>query len=132
ARGWGGGRANRLALKAVVALFKEPLPARVRVVLERDGKPVAEGTYDAKALREGLSLEAPAAGSAGAHVWTVRAEPAVPGLGFALALSAAVPWKQEAQGGLELAVDSPREAKVGQPVEVTMQASTPSGLELEL
>ncbi|NTX06367.1 alpha-2-macroglobulin family protein [Myxococcus sp. CA040A] len=132
ARGWGGGRANRLALKAVVSLFKEPLPARVRVVLERDGKPVAEGTYDAKALREVLSLEAPAAGSAGAHVWTVRAEPAVPGLGFALALSAAVPWKQEAQGGLELAVDSPREAKVGQPVEVTMQASTPSGLELEL
>lgn len=132
ARGWGSGRANRLALKAVVSLFKAPLPASVRVVLERDGKPVAEGTYDAKALREVLALEALATGSAGAHAWTVRAEPAVPGLGFALALSAAVPWKQQAQGGLELAVDSPREARVGQPVEVTVQASTPSGLALEL
>ncbi|MFY1825944.1 alpha-2-macroglobulin family protein [Myxococcus fulvus] len=130
--GWGNGRANRLALRAVVALFKEPLPARVRVVLERDGQAVTEGTYDAKALREVLVMEAPATGSAGAHAWTVRAEPAVPGLGFALALSAAVPWAKEDSRGLELAVASPQEAKVGQPVEVTVQATTPSGLALEL
>ncbi|GEN05720.1 Alpha-2-macroglobulin family protein [Myxococcus fulvus] len=130
--GWGNGRANRLALRAVVSLFKEPLPARVRVVLERDGQAVTEGTYDAKALREVLVMEAPATGSAGAHAWTVRAEPAVPGLGFALALSAAVPWAKEDSRGLELAVASPQEAKVGQPVEVTLQATTPSGLALEL
>ncbi|WP_408888179.1 alpha-2-macroglobulin family protein [Myxococcus faecalis] len=128
--GWGSGRANRLALRAVVALFKEPLPARVRVVLERDGQAVTEGTYDAKALREVLVMEA--TGSAGVHAWTVRAEPAVPGLGFALALSAAVPWAKEDARGLELAVVSSQEAKVGQPVEVTVQATTPSGLALEL
>ncbi|NMO23371.1 hypothetical protein HG543_52215, partial [Pyxidicoccus fallax] len=130
--GWGGGRANRLALRAVVALFREPLPSQVRVVLERDGQPVTEGTFDAKALREVLALEAAAPGSGGAHTWTVRAEPAVPGLGFSLTLAAAVPWKTESQGGLELAVKGPSEAKVGQPAEVVVQASTPSGLELEL
>ncbi|MFP2933744.1 hypothetical protein ACLESO_53145, partial [Pyxidicoccus sp. 3LG] len=54
------------------------------------------------------------------------------GLGFSLALAAAVPWKAESQGGLELAVTGPTEAKVGQPAEVVLQASTPSGLALEL
>lgn len=132
ALGWGGGRANRLALRAVVSLFREPLPARVRVVLERDGQVIAEGNYDARALREVLALEAAAPGSSGAHAWTVRAEPAVPGLGFSLALAAAVPWKQEAQGGLDLVVKTPAEAKVGQPAEVVMEAATPSGLALEL
>jgi hypothetical protein len=132
ALGWGGGRANRLALRAVVSLFREPLPAKVRVVLERDGQAITEGTYDAKALREVLALEAAAPGSGGAHAWTVRAEPAVPGLGFSLALAAAVPWKPESQGGLELVVKGPTEAKVGQPAEVVVEASTPSGLALEL
>ncbi|WP_238539902.1 alpha-2-macroglobulin family protein [Corallococcus macrosporus] len=130
--GWGSGRANRLALQAVVALFREPLPAQVRVVLERDGQVLTEGTFDAKALREVLSLEAAAPGSGGTHAWTVRAEPAVPGLGFALALSAAVPWKQASQAGLELAVQVPSDAKVGQPSEVAFQASTPSGMPLVL
>lgn len=130
--GWGGGRANRMALRAVVSLFREPLPAQVRVVLERDGQAVTEGTYDAKALREVLALEAAAPGSGGAHAWTVRAEPAVPGLGFSLALAAAVPWKVESQGGLELRVKVPSEAKVGQPAEVVVEASTPGGLLLEL
>ncbi len=74
------------------------------MVLERDGKVVTEGTFDAKALRDVLSLEAAAPGSSGAHTWTVRAEPAVPGLGFSLTLSAYVPWKAEKGQGLELAV----------------------------
>ncbi|WP_205525427.1 alpha-2-macroglobulin family protein [Pyxidicoccus trucidator] len=132
ALGWGGGRANRMALRAVVALFREPLPARVRVVLERDGQALTEGTYDAKALREVLALEVAAPGSGGAHTWTVRAEPAVPGLGYSLVLAAAVPWKPESQGGLELVVKGPAEARVGQPAEVVVEASTPSGLALEL
>jgi hypothetical protein len=102
------------------------------VVLERDGKVVTEGTFDAKALRNVLALEAPAPGSSGAHTWTVRAEPAVPGLGFSLLLSAYVPWKAEKGQGLELAVKAPAEAKVGQPVEVTVQAATPAGMALKL
>ncbi|MFP2911225.1 hypothetical protein ACLESD_40605 [Pyxidicoccus sp. 3LFB2] len=79
-----------------------------------------------------LALEAAAPGSGGTHTWAVRAEPAVPGLGYSLALAAAVPWKQASQGGLELVVKGPSEAKVGQPAEVVVEASTPSGLALEL
>ena len=132
-RGWGDGRANLVGLQAALALFQEPLPSQVRVVLERDGKVVTEGTLDAKALREVLALEAAVPGSAGAHTWVVRAEPAVPGLGFSLALGAYVPWRAgEAGRGLELAVKGPAEAKVGLPVELTVQAASPAGMELTL
>jgi hypothetical protein len=132
-RGWGDGRANLVGLQAALALFQEPLPSQVRVVLERDGKVVTEGTLDAKALREVLALEAAVPGSAGAHTWAVRAEPAVPGLGFSLALGAYVPWRAGETGrGLELAVKGPAEAKVGLPVELTVQAASPAGMELTL
>ncbi|WP_395854681.1 alpha-2-macroglobulin family protein [Cystobacter fuscus] len=131
--GWGDGRANLAGLQAVLALFKEPLPSQVRVVLERDGQPVTEGTFDAKALREVLALEAEAPGSAGTHSWSVRAEPAVPGLGFSLTLAARVPWRASEPGhGLELAMKVAADAKVGMPVEVTLQAASPAGLELTL
>ncbi|MCY1036605.1 hypothetical protein OV207_34530 [Corallococcus sp. BB11-1] len=128
--GWGDGQANRVGLRAALALFRQPLPSQVRVTLERDGKVVTEGTYDAKALREVLSLEAAAPGSAGTHAWTVRAEPAVPGLGFSLTLAATVPWKREAQGGLELTVDGPTQARVGQLSDVRVVVGAPSSLPL--
>ena len=132
-RGWGDGRANLVGLQAALALFKEPLPSQVSVVLERDGKVVTEGTFDAKALREVLALEGAATGSAGKHTWTVRAEPAVPGLGFSLTLGAYVPWRaSEAGRGLELAVKGPAEVKVGMPAEVTVQAASPAGMALTL
>ncbi len=132
-QGWGDGRANLVGLQAALALFKEPLPSQVRVVLERDGTVVTEGTFDAKALREVLAMEAPAKGSMGAHEWKVRAEPAVPGLGFSLTLGAYVPWRAGAAGGgLELAVKMPAEARVGRPVELTVQAAAPSGMGLKL
>ncbi|MGE6756867.1 alpha-2-macroglobulin family protein [Corallococcus interemptor] len=128
--GWGDGQANRVGLRAALALFKDPLPARVRVTVARDGQVVTEGTYDTKALREVLALEAAAPGSAGTHAWTVRAEPAVPGLGFSLALSAAVPWKAETKGGLQLAVTGPKEARVGQLTNVRVQVGAPASLPL--
>ncbi|WP_224242937.1 alpha-2-macroglobulin family protein [Hyalangium gracile] len=130
--GWGDGRANLLCLQAAMALFSQPLPSQVRVVLERDGRTVTEGTFDAKALRDVLAMEAAASGSAGAHTWTVRAEPAVPGLGYSLTLGAYVPWKAEKGAGLELAVKAPTEAKVGMPVDVTVQAASPAGMPLKL
>jgi hypothetical protein len=132
AGGWGDGRTNLVCLRAALALFKDPLPSEVRVVLERDGKVVTEGTLDARALRDVLALEAPAAGSAGTHTWTVRAQPAVPGLGFSLTLGAYVPWKVSEPQGVELAVKGPTEAKVGIPVTLTLQAATPPGLPLTL
>jgi hypothetical protein len=131
--GWGDGRANLVGLQAALALFKEPLPPQVKVVLERDGQVVTGGTLDAKALHEVLALEGAVPGSAGAHTWTVRAEPAVPGLGFSLTLGAYVPWRaSEAGRGLELAVKGPAEVKVGLPAEVTVQAAAPAGMALTL
>ena len=131
--GWGDGRANLAGLLAALALFQQPLPAEVRVVLERDGQRVTEGVFDATMLREVRALEMAAPGSGGPHTWTVRAEPAVPGLGFSLTLSAFVPWRMSAAGGgLELAVTSPEKARVGQPAEVVVQAASPAGLPLIL
>jgi hypothetical protein len=130
--GWGDGRTNLLSLQAAMALFSQPLPSQVQVVLERDGKTVTEGTFDAKALRDVLAMEAAAPGSSGAHTWTVRAEPAVPGLGYSLTLSAYVPWKAEKGQGLELAVKAPAEAKVGVPVQVMVQAASPANMALQL
>jgi hypothetical protein len=130
--GWGDGYTNLHCLQAAMALFSQPLPREVRVVLERDGKVISEGTFDAKALRDVLALEAAAPGSEGPHTWTVRAEPAVPGLGYSLTLGAYVPWKVQKEQGLELAVKASTEAKVGQPVEVTVQAASPAGMALKL
>lgn len=131
--GWGDGRANLVCMQAVLRLFKDPIPESVRVVLEMDGKPVAEGQLTRDKVREVLTLEAGGLGAAGAHEWQVRAEPAVPGLGFSLALENYVPWdKQPVNQGLELAVTPPSAATVGQPAEVAVQAVAPSGRRIRI
>jgi hypothetical protein len=127
--GWGDGRANLLALRAVVELFKQPVPADVRIVLERDGKMIAEGKLDAAKLQEVLTLEAEAQGSAGTHSWALSSEPAVPGLGFSLTLQAHVPWKDEApEPGLELKVAMPEALEVGKASDVKLTVAAPSGV----
>ncbi len=126
--GWGDGRANLLALRAVVELFKEPVPANVRIVLERDGKEVVAGALDASKLQEVLTLDAAAEGSSGMHTWTLRSEPAVPGLGFSLTLQAHVPWKDEAPTpGLELKVAMPDSLEVGKASDVKLTVAAPAG-----
>lgn len=131
--GWGDGRANLVGLKAALALFKDPLPARVRLVLERDGKVITEGTLEARAMKEVAAMEAAAPGSAGEHTWTVRAEPAIPGLGFSLALQAWVPWKAEQPAGApELVLKPPTKLEVGKPAEVTLAAVMPAGVPVRI
>jgi len=128
--GWGDGYANLVCLQAVLALFKDPLPPQVKVVLERDGHLITEGTLDAQALRQVVAMEAEAKGSSGEHGWKVRAEPPVPGLGFSLALQGYAPWTQEKKkekpSGFELAITSSAPLRVGQPVEVTLTAVMPA------
>ena len=131
--GWGDGRTNQLALDAVLGMFKERPVGEVKITLERDGKQVASGTLSADKLMEVASIEASAEGSSGKHQWTVKAEPAVPGLGFNLALSSYVAWKDEGAGsGLELQIDVPKELKVGKPVAVALTAAAPAGESLTL
>ncbi|MBW2735688.1 MAG: hypothetical protein JRH20_25160, partial [Deltaproteobacteria bacterium] len=44
ALGWGDGRANLVCMKAVLKVFREPLPGKIHIVLERGGEKVAEGS----------------------------------------------------------------------------------------
>ena len=126
--GWGDGPTNQAALLAVLELFSQKPPGQVKVVLSRDGTPVSETTLGADKLMEVATLEVDAKGSAGRHVWTVAAEPPVPGLGFSLTVSAYVPWKDEgAQGGLELAIEVPKALRVGQASALGLTASAPAG-----
>ncbi|MFT3838526.1 MAG: alpha-2-macroglobulin family protein [Myxococcaceae bacterium] len=130
--GWGDGQANLVAMRAVTQLFKDKVPEGVKITLERDGKNVLEGTLDAAALKDVLSLDAPAVGSAGKHEWKVSATPAVPGLGFSLTLAAYVPWKDEPGGGLELTVKQPPKLSVGETAELDLVAAAPANQRVKL
>ncbi|MGV3619652.1 MAG: alpha-2-macroglobulin family protein [Archangium sp.] len=130
--GWGDGRANLVALRAAVKLFKDPVPAGVKITIERDGKPMASGSFDANALQDVLTVDADAEGSNGAHDWTIRAEPAVPGLGYSLQLVSYATWKDEPGGGLELTTELPKSIKVGLPAEVKLTAAAPGGIPLKV
>ncbi len=132
-RGWGDGRTNLLCLGAVMALFKDPIPDSVEVVLELDGKPFASGSMNPSEKMDPLILNHPAPMAAGKHTWTVRSTPAVPGLGYTLELLARVPWpKQKAASGLELAIEVPGQLKVGRPAKISVQAMAPSGVATEV
>ena len=134
AHGWGDGRANLACMQAVLALFRAPLPASVAISLSLDGRPVASGTFDRTKLRDVVVLEGLAGASvAGAHEWRVVAEPAVPGLGYALALTSYVPWEKAAvSSGLELSLPAAVTAAVGKPTEITLTAVAPSGMEIHV
>jgi hypothetical protein len=127
--GWGDGQTNLSCLRAVLALFKDPLPAKVHVTLEVDGKLLTEGTLEGARLKDVLALEAPIPHAAGSHAWVVRAEPALPGLGYALSLRTYVPWEQSPSGGgFELTLAASAHLKVGMPADVDLRAVSPVGV----
>lgn len=125
-RGWGDGRANLVALRAATQLFKDPVPDHVRITLSRDGQPVTSGDFDAKALERSLHLDADATGSAGAHEWTLAAEPAVPGMGYALQLVSYAPWHGADTQGLTLTTELPKAMHAGRPAVLELQAAVPT------
>lgn len=135
-RGWGDGRANLVCMQAVIELFKTPVPEGVKITLTMDGKPVSEGLLDRAALKEVLALEGPApdGGFSGPHEWKLVAEPAVPGLGYALSLRGWVPWQtQTTQQGLEMSMlPASVSAEIGRPIEITLAAIAPSNTELQI
>lgn len=132
AGGWGDGRTNLLALRAVLELFKKPIPAGVQLQLFVGDRQLASGTLTADKLREVLVLEAQAPGLASEGRWRIVAEPAVPGLAFALTLSTYVPWQPTPARGLELRTPAAVRATVGKPVKVPLTAVAPSGQPLTL
>jgi hypothetical protein len=130
--GWGDGRANLFALRAVTSLFKEKVPAGVAISLSRDGKVLVTGELTPETLKTVLVLEANAEGSAGEHTWTVTAAPPLAGLGFSLGLVASVPWKPTPEAGLELETKLPSDLQVGQPATIALTAAYPGGAEVKL
>ncbi len=126
--GWGDGITNLSCMRAILKLFKSPLPSSVKITLAMDGTPVATGQFDSTQLKDVLVLDGAASGLSGSHEWTIAADPAVPGLGYALTLQAWVPWeKQTTQKGLELSLPDTLTGKVGRPIDVPLVAIAPSG-----
>jgi hypothetical protein len=124
--GWGDGRANLVCMKAAMKLFGGSAPKSVRVELKRDGKVVASGTLDSKKLQQMLSLYAKAKG-AEKQVWTIAAEPAMAGLGYALTHTDRVPWtKSTKKGGVELSIAPPKALSVGKRAQLTVRAVAPA------
>ncbi|MBA3539062.1 MAG: hypothetical protein H0T79_05495, partial [Deltaproteobacteria bacterium] len=122
-----------IAMRAVLQLFKAPVPSDVKITLLMDGTEIASGQLDRAALRDVLALEAAAPGIAGTHEWKVIAEPAVPGLGYALVLNSWVPWRKETTNqGLELALPARVDGNVGKASELTITAIAPSGTDLHI
>jgi hypothetical protein len=133
--GWSDGVANLACMRAVLELFKTPLPDAVTITLSLDGTPVATGRFAGDKLKDVLALDVPAiaGGIAGAHQWSITAEPAMPGLGYALALHAWLPWdKQATTGGLELALPGKLAGTVGKPIDIALTAIAPSGMPVHL
>lgn len=132
-RGWGDGRTNLVAMRAVLVLFKDPLPPDVQIELLMDGKLITSGVLAKGKLREVLVLGAEAPGLSSAHQWSVIATPPVPGLGFSLELRSWVPWQPSAaQGGLELQLAPKITAIVGKPTTIDVVAIAPAGTPLHL
>jgi hypothetical protein len=133
ARGWGDGRANGVAMRAVLALFRDPVPAAVTVTLAMDDQPIVRGTLDGARLRDVLALDGAAPGLAAPHRFTLTAEPAVPGLGYALELDSWLSWgKPGAGAGLELVLPGRVDATAGAPIPVAITAVAPSGIALHI
>jgi hypothetical protein len=131
--GWGSGAADVRGLQAVLALFRDPLPAQVTLTLSRDGEEVARRTLQDAALRDLSVLEAPAGPAAGPHTWSVAADPPVPGLGFAFTLTSWVPWAgSTGPEGLDVVLTLPADLRVGQTATLSLAAVAPAGDPLTL
>lgn len=76
-----------------------------------------------------LTFDADAAGSSGAHAWSLTADPPVPGLGYTLQLVAFTPWKSPEAGGLALTVTPAATMTAGVATALQLQAAFPAGTE---
>ena len=131
--GWGDGRSNLAALRAVLRLFKDPLPDRIGIVLKKDGETVTEGSLSAARMRDLLAIEAPVSDVTGTHTWSVQADPPVAGLGFSLSLRCWVPWELAPSAqGLELSIERPEQMAVSRAAEIRLLAVAPAQQELRL
>lgn len=131
--GWGDGRANLIALQALLSLFDKPIDQHVKISLAMDGEVVAQGELDATRLKDVISLEAVDVGAGGEHQFTVTAEPAIAGLGFSLRVTTWVPWPDMARDkGLEITAPPPGNLAVGRAAQWPVTVAAPAGSPLEV
>ncbi len=132
-RGFGDGRTNDAALRAIAALFKDPLPQTVALQLNVDGKTVAFGAIERGRDLAPVVLDARVDERAGPRKITIAADPPVPGLAYTVTVSWSEPWpKGVDDGGLALLLDAPKDARLGRPVDVTLRANAPGGAPLTI
>lgn len=135
-RGFADGATNRVALEAVALLFATPLPARVVVSLSIDGTSLGTDTLEGARLQQVMTLDAALASAAtrdGSLAVIVEADPPLPGLSFALAVSYAVPWpKPDPDAGLSLDIVVPGGLVVGRTLELELRAVAPGGQALTI
>jgi hypothetical protein len=102
------------------------MPPSIKVTLRMDDRVVAEGAIEKAQVRSIVTLEASGLDAAGAHTWKLEAEPAVPGLGYALRLTSWSAWPPPASGVMvEAAV--PTGLRVGKPADVKLRLVAPAG-----
>jgi hypothetical protein len=124
-RGFGDGLTNLLALRAVLTVFSEPIPDRVKIELFKDGTLVVDGALDSKALHRRLALSKNVTDAVGEHEWRVTATPPVPGLGFTLVVESYVPWPESDRTDVALEVDVEKDARVGRTTNVEVRVGAP-------
>ncbi len=130
--GWGDGRTNLVALDAVTALFADPLPERVTVTLFNGNEQVAQTVLSGPERMERHEIQARTPQATVRPKWRLTAEPAVPGLAYALRIDYRVPWKKAPEAGLTLQAQVAKRAQVGTPVTVTLLADGPGGAPLRV
>ena len=130
--GWGSGRANLAALRAVSALFKDPLPERVSVQLLNGDEPVVQTLLAGPQRTERHEARAWAPKAVGRPNWRVVADPPVPGLAFSVVVDYRVPWRPAPQAGVTLQAEVPKVLKVGEPAKVVLVADGPRGARLQV
>ena len=129
--GWGDGRTNMIALKAILRLFSTAMPDQIQVVLTKDDHPLLTGRIAGAGRRQVSAWTVPLLGASGPQTWTLNATPAVAGLGYAVEVTYYVPWEDSPQPvgwGLELVGAS--QGRVGQPTVCTLRAMAPGQLPL--
>jgi alpha-2-macroglobulin family protein len=132
-RGWGDGETNLAALRAVLALFKNPLPAKVKVTLSLDDRALGEGVLEGARLREVFPIDADLPNTSGKHTFRIVSDPPVPGLGYSITWRTYEPWKAvEGEKGMELSVEAPKSLTVGKSAEIAVVASAAAGIALSL
>ncbi|MCB9777233.1 MAG: hypothetical protein H6742_01550 [Alphaproteobacteria bacterium] len=131
--GWGDGQTDLVATQAVARLLRDPLPDEISVVVSRDGEEVTRGVLTGDRRSELLVLDAAGGSARGMHRWSVRAEPAVPGLAFSFALQSWVPWPDaDPAAGVEVELDLPAGMRVGRKAGLQLSIAAPARTALDV